>query len=176
MSKTLTIADAKRIISHSEDTQFSIGEFIKLFAGKAELSDVYTGGKYKRAINASRVFGGYLSGKLKIEPTKWEKYQQVFYKMPEDVSALIATGGDVMAGLETLNTKLEDAINANTATRRANGKAHKSAITTLSKGREAFVKAGLPADEAIKLLQDEITSLTLILEEARANAEKALVA
>lgn len=176
MSKTLTLAVAKAIISHTEDTSHSITEFIKLFSGKVELSDIYTGGKYKRAINASRVFGGYLSGKLQIEPAKWEDLQQTFYKMPEECAAVIAMGGDVLAGLTTLQGKVNEAADNAAATRRANGKAHATSISTIKKGREAFIKAGLPASEAITLLEAEVASLTSLLEEARANAEKALVA
>lgn len=176
MSKTLTLAVAKAIISHSEDTSHSITEFIKLFSGKVELSDIYTGGKYKRAINASRVFGGYLSGKLQIEPTKWEDLQQTFFKMPEECAAVIAMGGNVLDGLNELKGKVDKAADDAAATRRANGKAHATSITTISKGREAFIKAGMPADEAIKLLEAEVSALTLLLEETRANAEKALVA
>jgi hypothetical protein len=176
MAKALTLAVAKAIISHTEDTSHSITQFIQLFAGKAELSDIYTGGKYKRAINASRVFGGYLSGKLTIEPAKWEDLQQTFYKVPEECAAVIAMGGDVLVGLNALKAKVDKAADDAVSTRRANGKAHATSITTITKGREAFIKAGLPADEAIKSLEAEVTAMTLLLQEVRANAEKALVA
>ena len=174
--KPLTLAVAKAIISHTEDTSHSITQFIGLFGGKAELSDIYTGGKYKSALNASRVFGGYLSGKLKIEPTAWADLTQTFYKMPEECAAVIAMGGDVLVGLNTLKGKVDKAADDAVSTRRANGKAHATSISTIKKGREAFIKAGLPAGEAITLLEAEVASLTSLLEEARANAEKALVA
>jgi len=176
MPKALTLAVAKAIISHSEDTSHSITQFIGLFSGKPELSDIYTGGKYKSALNASRVFGGYLSGKLKIEPAKWADLTQTFYKMPEECAAVITMGGDVLAGLNTLKGKVDKAADDAVATRRANGKAHATSVSTIKKGREAFIKAGLPADEAIKLLEAEYALMGTLLEEARANAEKALVA
>jgi len=176
MAKALTLAVAKAIISNTEDTKFSITQFIGLFSGKAELSDIYTGGKYKSRLNASRVFGGYLSGKLQISPSKWEDLIDTFFKMPEECAAVIAMGGDVLVGLNDLKTKVDNASAEALARRRANGKAHASSITTITKGREAFIKAGLPADEAIKLLEAEVSALTLLLEETRANAEKALVA
>jgi hypothetical protein len=176
MPKALTLAVAKAIISHSEDTSHSITQFIGLFAGKTELSDIYTGGKYKSALNASRVFGGYLSGKLKIEPTAWADLTQTFYKMPEQSAAVIAMGGDVLVGLNTLKGQVDSASAEALERRRANGKAHATSVTTITKGREAYIKAGLPADEAIKLLEAEYASIGSLLQEVRANAEKALVA
>ena len=170
MAKALTLDVAKAIINHSEDTKFSVTQFITLFSNGVALGDVYTGGKYKRAINASRVFGGYLSGALKIEPAKWEALQQTFFKMPEECAAVIATGGDVLVGLNNLKVTVDTAADEAVATRRANGKAHTSAVSTIKRGREAFIKAGLPADEAVKLLTAEIEALSSILKEAQANA------
>ena len=169
-TKTLTLATAKAVISHTEDTEYSITAFIGLFAGGVALSSIYTGGKYKRAINASRVFGGYLSGSLKIDPSDWEDLQQTFFKNPEGCAAVIATGGDVLAGLNTLKKKVDAAAADNVAERRANGKAHAAALSSMKRAREAYIKAGLPAD--VEGLEKEIDLLISLLEEVRANTEK----
>jgi len=175
-TKTLTLDVVKQIINHTEDTKNSITEFIKFFDKHPNLSAVYTGGKYRSALNASRVFGGYLSGALKIEPSKWADLTQTFYKKPEECAAVIAMGGDVLPALNALKQQVDAAADEAVATRRANGKAHAFAIASMTKAREAFVKAGTPANEAVALLEKELESIQLLLKEARANAEKATIA
>ena len=174
-TKTLTLAVVKQIINHTEDTKNSITEFIKFFDKHPDLSAVYTGGKYRKPINASRVFGGYLSGALKIDPASWEDLTQTFHKMPEECAAIIAMGGDnvdILSGLNNLRISLEASAQEVVASNRANGKAHKSALESMGRAREAFIKAGLPAKEGVELLEKEIESLISLLEESRANAEK----
>ena len=171
-TKTLTLAVVKQIINHTEDTKNSITEFIKFFDKHPDLSAVYTGGKYRSAVNATRVFGGYLSGALKIDPSKWADLTQTFYKNPEGCAAVIAMGGDVLPALNALKSKVDAASDEAVATRRANGKAHASAVSSLKRARESFIKAGMPAGEAITALEKEIELLISVLEESRANTEK----
>jgi hypothetical protein len=173
-TKPLTLDEAKAIISHTEDTKRSITEFIALFANGVALSDVYAGGKYRKTLNATRVFGGYLSGALKIEPTKWADYTSVFFKMPEDVSALISMGvsaDQLLSTLGEMQSALDNATDERNSARIASGAVHKSAVASITKAREAFVKAGVPADEAVKLLSAEVEKLNSLLVEARANTE-----
>jgi hypothetical protein len=174
--KALTLSVAKAIIQHSEDTKYSITEFVSLFAsGKVALSDVYTGGKYKRAINASRVFGGYLSGALKIEPTKWADLSNTFYKDPEGCAAIIAMGGDVLVGLNNLKVTLDTAATEAEATKRANGVVHKAAVASMDTALDKFIKAGLANGVNLAALEEFLTKANKVVAETRAN-EKASVA
>jgi hypothetical protein len=173
MSTTvLTLREVKKILAHTEDTKHSITEFIAFFAKNPDLNAVYSGGKLK-ALNASRVFGGYLSGALKIEASKWDDLRDVFHKMPEEVSAVIAMGGDVLVGLNNLKVSLDANTEEARSLARANGKAHTAALASMTRAREAFIKAGMPAQAGIVALEKEIELLISILEESRANEKVA---
>jgi len=169
----LTVSVVKTILAHTEDTEYSIAEFIKFFKKHPDLNAVYSGGKLKKSINASRLFGGYLSGALNIQASKWEDLREVFFKKPDEVSAVIAMGGDVLAGLNDLRISLEADSAEALATKRANGKAHTSALSSMTRAREAFIKAGMPAQAGIVALEKEIELLISLLEESRANEKVA---
>ena len=168
----LTVSMAKTIIAHTEDSEYSIAEFIKFFKKHPDLNAGYSGGKLK-PINASRLFGGYLTGALDIAPSKWEDLREVFYKKSDEVSAVIAMGGDVIAGLDDLRISLEADKAEALAEKRDNGKAHKSALDSMTRAREAFIKAGMPNKVGIAALEKEIELLISLLEESRANEKVA---
>jgi len=170
--KPLTVASAKAIISHSEDTEFSIGQFIDLFGKGHSLDSVYSGGKYKSAINATRVFGGYLSGALKIEPSQWADLTEVFFKKPEETAAVIAVGTDVLDGIKALKAQVDNAASTARAVRIAEGKVHHAAVSSMTKARNSFVNAGTPSAVSLAEFKAEVNAYNLLLAEIEANAEK----
>lgn len=167
---SLTLSEARAVVRSTQDTAHSITEFIELFATGIKLSELYDGGSL-RPINATRVFGGYLSGALKIDSKKWEDLTQAFYKKPAETARILATGGDnVLVALNNLKAEVDEAADEALAKRRATGKAHASAVDGITKAREKFVQAGaIPSAENIDLLKAEVNALSALLKEIESN-------